>query len=42
MLSNLSNIMSETMTKIHDGEDETVDGEKAGLKMTQSDKIFIF
>ena len=32
MLSNLSNIMSETMTKIHDGEDETVDGEKAGLK----------
>ena len=35
MLSNLSNIMSETMTKIHDAEDETVDGEKGGFKMTK-------
>lgn len=32
MLSNLSNIMTETMTKIHDAEDETVDGEKGALK----------
>ena len=36
MLSNLSNIMSETMTKIHDAEDENVDGEKGGFKMTKS------
>ena len=42
MLSNLSNIMSETMTKIHDAEDETVDGEKACLKMTHSYNIYIF
>ena len=26
--------MSETMTKIHDAEDENVDGEKGGFKMT--------
>ena len=39
MLGNLSNIMSETMTKIHDAEDENVDGEKGGLKMTPSDNI---
>ena len=36
MLSNLSNIMSETMTKIHDAEDENVDGEKGGFKMAKS------
>ena len=33
--------MSETMTKIHDAEDENVDGEKGGLKMTPSDNIFL-